>query len=62
MVALKNIGGVIREPVPAGAPGRVVKAPFLGPVEVLFEVDDFWHGRREVTVQVQPGEIAAIRT
>jgi len=61
VVAIKDFGGIVREAVPAGTPGRVVRAPVFGPAEVVFTIDDFWRGRREVTVQVQPDEVAPVR-
>jgi hypothetical protein len=60
VISRKKIGGFIREEVPAGTTGEVVKAPWLGPVHVAFRVYDIWHGQRVITVQVQPDEIAAI--
>jgi hypothetical protein len=61
VVAVRGFGGIIREAIPAGATGRVVDAPWLAPARVEFELDDWWHGRRTVTVDVSPGEVAALR-
>jgi hypothetical protein len=61
VVALRNIGGVIREPVPAGTRGQVVDAPWLGPVRVLFDLHYWLSGHRQVLVDVQRHEIAVIR-
>lgn len=60
-VAVKDFGGILREPIPAGAHGRAGSAPWLAPARVTFDLYDFWHGRRKVTVDVQPGEVATIR-
>jgi hypothetical protein len=61
VVAVRGFGGIIREAIPAGAAGRVVDAPWLAPARVEFELEDFWHGRRTVTVDVDPGEVAVLR-
>jgi hypothetical protein len=61
VVAVRSFGGILREAVPAGATGRVVDAPWLRPPRVEFGWDDFWHGRRTVTVEVDPGDVAALR-
>lgn len=61
VVATKGFGGIIREPVPAGARGRVVDAPWLGPIRVLFDKHDWLNGHRQVLVDVQADEIAVIR-
>lgn len=61
VVAVSDFGGIIREAVPAGTTGRVVDAPWLAPVRVEFELNHWWHGRRTVTVDVDPGEVAALR-
>lgn len=61
VVAVKGFGGILREAVPAGARGRVESAPWLAPARVTFELHDFWHGHRKITVDVQPGEVAAVR-
>jgi hypothetical protein len=41
--------------------GRVVDAPWLAPARVEFELHDWWHGCRTVTVDVDPGEVAVLR-
>ncbi|MGH3198389.1 MAG: hypothetical protein ACRDNT_21300 [Streptosporangiaceae bacterium] len=51
----KGIGGVAREFIPPDTPGIVTSAPFLGPPTVTFTVEDWWHGRREIPVEVYPG-------
>jgi hypothetical protein len=61
VVAIRGFGGVIREAIPAGAVGRVVDAPWLRPAQVEFDRYDFWHGHRTVTVDVDPGDVAALR-
>jgi hypothetical protein len=61
VVAVKDFGGILREAVPAGAPGRVESAPWLAPARVTFDLHDFWRGHRKVTVDVQPDEVAAVR-
>ncbi|MGH3158660.1 MAG: hypothetical protein ACRDNF_19075 [Streptosporangiaceae bacterium] len=61
VVAVKDFGGIAREAIPAGARGRVEAAPWLAPARVTFDLDDFWRGHRKVTVEVQPGEVVAVR-
>jgi hypothetical protein len=61
VVAVRDFGGIIREAIPAGATGRVVDAPLLGPAQVEFDRYDFWHGRRTVTMDVDTGDVAALR-
>jgi hypothetical protein len=61
VVAVKDFGGIMREAIPAGARGRVESAPWLAPARVTFELYDFWHGHRKVSVDVQPDEVAAVR-
>jgi len=60
VIAVGDFGGVVRERVPAGARGLVVEAPWLGPARVRFEVSDWCNGRRQVVVDVWPGEVAVI--
>ena len=60
-MAARSFGGIFREPVPAGAHGVVVDAPLLGQAKVEFSWHDFWHGHRTVTVEVDRGEVAALR-
>lgn len=57
VVTEKHFGGILREPVPAGAHGRVESAPWLGPARVTFDLYDFWRGHHKVTVEVQPDEV-----
>jgi len=57
VVAEKHFGAILREPIPAGARGRVESAPWLAPARVTFEVYDIWRGDHEVTVEVQPDEV-----
>ncbi len=61
VVAVKSFGGILREPIPAGTRGRVESAPWLAPARATFDLYDFWHGHRQVTVEVGSGEVAAIR-
>jgi hypothetical protein len=56
VVAACNIGGVLREFVPAGNRGRVVAAGWSG-MRVRFRVGSAWSGWREVEVEVYPGEV-----
>lgn len=60
VIAVKDFGGIAREAIPAGARGRVESAGFLAPARVTFELDDFWRGRRTVTVDAYPEEIERI--
>ena len=60
VIAVRDFGGIVRERVPAGARGLVVEAPWLGPARGRFEVSDWWNGRRQVTVDVWPSEVAVI--
>jgi hypothetical protein len=60
VIAVRDFGGVVRERVPTGACGLVVEAPWPGPARVRVEVSDWWNGRRQVTVDVWPGEVAVI--
>ncbi|MGH3266350.1 MAG: hypothetical protein ACRDNS_30650, partial [Trebonia sp.] len=57
VVAVKDFGGILREPIPAGARGQVESAPRLAPARVTFDLYDFWHGHRKVTVEVNPDEV-----
>ena len=61
VVAVKDFGGILREPIPAGTRGQVESAPWLAPARVTFDLYDFWRGHRKVTVEVGPDEVAAIR-
>ena len=54
-----NIGGIIREFVPAGSLGRVVAAGWLSGVRVRFIVRT-WSGDREVEIDVYPGEVEVV--
>lgn len=56
VVAPRNIGGAFREFVPAGSRGQVVAAGWTG-TRVRFTVDSAWSGRREVEIEVYPGEV-----
>jgi len=57
----RGFGGVVREYIPPATPGTVKSAPFLGPPTVTFKLRDWLHGEREVTVEVSPDEIVAVR-
>lgn len=58
---MRDIGGGLRERVPADRLGKVTEAPFGGPMKVTFQEESWWHGRREITVTVYPGEVATVR-
>jgi hypothetical protein len=60
-MAARDFGGILREAVPAGAAGVVVDAPWLGRARVEFRWHDLWRGPRTVTVEVDAGEVAALR-
>jgi hypothetical protein len=51
VVAVKDFGGILREPIPAGTRGQVESAPWLAPARVTFDLYDFWRGHRKVTVE-----------
>jgi hypothetical protein len=61
VVAVRGFGGIVREAIPAGAAGRVVNSPLLGPPLVEFAWEDFWHGQRTATVDVDPGDVAVVQ-
>ena len=44
VVAVKDFGGILREPIPAGTRGQVESAPWLAPARVTFDLYDFWRG------------------
>ncbi|QZQ53730.1 hypothetical protein KZI27_00370 (plasmid) [Curtobacterium sp. TC1] len=56
VVAVKDIGGLLREHVPKGSKGVVTKASW-GEYKVLFTIER-WHGDKKVEVRVEPDEVA----
>jgi len=59
VVARRDIGGAVRAFVPAGSRGYVVAAGWLSGVRVRFIVRS-WSGRREVEIDVYPGEVEVV--
>ncbi len=61
VVARRDIGGAVRAFVPAGSRGYVVAAGWLSGVRVRFRfIVRSWSGRREVEIDVYPGEVEVI--
>jgi hypothetical protein len=60
VIAVRSIGGVARPFVPAGTRGQVV-ATGLAATKVRFVLDSVWSGRREIEIEVYPGEVVAVR-
>ena len=61
VVARRNIGGAVRAFVPAGSRGYVVAAGWLSGVRVRFRfIVRSWSGRREVEIDVYPGEVEVV--
>lgn len=57
VIAVRNIGGVMRDFVPAGSVGVVSRVPMFGRnVDVVFQVRR-WMVWRQVIVNVGPGEV-----
>ena len=56
VVAVRDIGGVMRELVPKGSRGVVIAAGWLGPTKVQFRVTGLM-GERTVELEVQNDEI-----
>lgn len=60
VIATRRIGGFVRPEVPPGTRGTVESAGWLSGTRVRFVIET-WTGRREVQVDVEPGEVVAIR-
>jgi len=59
VVAIKSFGGFARERIEQGTKGTVTEVSFFGtPTKVMFHIDSMFGGRKNVEVQVEPGEIA----
>lgn len=56
VVAVKDIGGIMRDHVPKGSEGVVVEAPWLSDPTVLFTVKTLM-GEKKVRIRVSPDEI-----
>ena len=52
VVAAKDIGGLWRDPVPAGTKGVVTHAGWGNRATVCFKVERFWSGSEAVEIDV----------
>jgi hypothetical protein len=59
VVAVKEIGGFLRDHIPKGSRGVVSEAGWGQPTKVLFTVKGgFWSGDKRVEITVEEDEIA----
>ena len=56
VVAVKDIGGILRDPVPAGSQGVVIESGWATPTKVQFTVKG-WLADKKVTITVGDDEI-----